>query len=129
MEGYDVDSSKFPSMKIPRFVSSRTPSATRRWQENNGAVYNLEVAYLTCTYTQKQITLLLMSQRGCQSLRSCCLQRIKHNGGNSGGDCNRKEIKAVKVNGVNYGGNMDRGPTTFTSDVSLSQKTINNYAG
>ena len=31
----------------------------------------------------------------------------------------KKEIKAVKVNGVNYGGNMDRGPMTFTSDVSL----------
>ena len=30
-----------------------------------------------------------------------------------------KEIKAIKVNGVNYGWNMDRGPMTFTSDVSL----------
>ena len=29
------------------------------------------------------------------------------------------EIKEVKVNGVNYGGNMDQGPMTFTSDVSL----------
>ena len=39
--------------------------------------------------------------------------------GNSSGDCNGKEIKAVNWSGVNYGGNMDRGPTTFTSDVSL----------
>ena len=38
---------------------------------------------------------------------------------NSSGDCNGKEIKAVKMNGVNYGGNMDWGPMTFTSDVSL----------
>ena len=28
-------------------------------------------------------------------------------------------MKAVKVNGVNYDGNMDRGPMTFTSDVTL----------
>ena len=39
--------------------------------------------------------------------------------GNNNDDCNRKEIKAVKVNGVNYVGNMDRGPMIFTSDVSL----------
>ena len=39
--------------------------------------------------------------------------------GNSNGDCNRKEIKAVNWSGVNYGENMDRGPMTFTSDVSL----------
>ena len=39
--------------------------------------------------------------------------------GNSNSDCNGKEIKAVKVNNVNYGGNMDRGTMTFTSDVSL----------
>ena len=48
--------------------------------------------------------------------------------GNNSGHCNEKEIKAVKVNGVNYGGNMDRGPMTFTSDVSLP-KDDNNYAG
>ena len=30
-----------------------------------------------------------------------------------------KGNKAVKINGVNYDGNMDRGPMTFTSDVSL----------
>ena len=51
MEDYDVDSSKFPSVKIAKFVSSRIPSSTRRWQENNGAVLNLEVAYLTWTCT------------------------------------------------------------------------------
>ena len=30
-----------------------------------------------------------------------------------------RKVKAVKVNSVNYGGNMDRGPMIFTSDVSL----------
>ena len=39
--------------------------------------------------------------------------------GNSTGDCNRKEIEAVKESSVNNGGNMDRGPMMFTSDVSL----------
>ena len=39
--------------------------------------------------------------------------------GNTSGDCNGKEIKAVKMDGENYGGTMDRGPMTFTSDVSL----------
>ena len=32
------------------------------------------------------------------------------------------------MNGVNYGGNMDRGPMNFTSDVSLP-KDDNNYVG
>ena len=39
----------------------------------------------------------------------------------------KRKVKTVNWNGVNYGGIMDRGPMTFTSDVS--QKTINNYAG
>ena len=39
--------------------------------------------------------------------------------GNSSGDCNGKEIKAVNWSSVNYDGNMGRGPMTFTSDVSL----------
>ena len=39
--------------------------------------------------------------------------------GNRSGDCNGKEIKAVNIGGVNNGGTMDRGPMTFTSDVSL----------
>ena len=36
----------------------------------------------------------------------------------SNGDCNRK-VKAESNGGVNNGGNMDRGPMMFTSDVSL----------
>ena len=39
-----------------------------------------------------------------------------------------KGNKTVKVNGVNYDGNMDRGPMIFTSDVSLP-KDESNYAG
>ena len=51
-----------------------------------------------------------------------CNHSYKHrflHGGNNNGDCNGKEILEVKVNGVNYGGNMNWGPMTFTSDVSL----------
>ena len=39
--------------------------------------------------------------------------------GNSSGDCNGKEIRAVNSSGENYGGSMDWGPMMFTSDVSL----------
>ena len=42
----------------------------------------------------------------------------KHKGGNSNGATERK-VKAVNWSGVNYDGNMDRGPMIFTSDVSL----------
>ena len=35
------------------------------------------------------------------------------------GDCNGKETKEVNDGGENNGGNMDRGPMMFTSDVSL----------
>ena len=36
----------------------------------------------------------------------------------SNGDCNRK-VKVESKGGVKNGGNMDRGPMMFTSDVSL----------
>ena len=39
--------------------------------------------------------------------------------GNSNGDCDGKETKAVKELRCNNGGNMDPGPMMFTSDVSL----------
>src|SRR4051812_13217070 len=66
----------------------------------------------------QQITLLPMSTEGLQSLRPCCLQRIKTRG--------RKVIVTTtksksrkSIEGVNSVGNMDRGPMKFTSDVSL----------
>ena len=121
MEGYDVDSNKFPSVKILRFVSSRTPSATRRWQENNGVVYNLEVAYLTWTCTGQQITLLPTSSERLSISPVLLFTKDQNTSGNSNGDCSGKEIKAVKGGGVNNGGNMDRGPMMFTSDVSIKQ--------
>src|ERR1041385_3515613 len=56
-------------------------------------------------------------QRGCQSLRSCCLQRIKTQGIMI---MIATESKSKKVNKlVNNDENMDRGPVMFTSDVSL----------
>ena len=39
-----------------------------------------------------------------------------------------RKVKAVNWNGVNYDGNMDRGPMIFTSDVSLP-KDENNHVG
>ena len=39
-----------------------------------------------------------------------------------------RKVKEVKRNGVNYSGNMDRGPMIFTSDVSLP-KDENNHVG
>src|SRR3954471_8876995 len=56
-------------------------------------------------------------QRGCQSLRSCCLQRIKTQGIMI---MIATESKYRKLNKrVNNDENMDRGPMMFTSDVSL----------
>ena len=43
----------------------------------------------------------------------------QNTGGKSNGDCDGKETKAVNSGGENSGGNMDRGPMMFTSDVSL----------
>ena len=40
MEGYDVDSSKFPLTKIPRFVSGRLQEIQVGGKMNNGAVHN-----------------------------------------------------------------------------------------
>ena len=37
----DADSGKFPSVKIPRFVSSRTQKDTLGGKVNNGAILNL----------------------------------------------------------------------------------------
>ena len=39
----DVDSGKFPSVKIPRFVSSRTQTDTLGGKVNNGTVLNLRL--------------------------------------------------------------------------------------
>src|ERR1041385_634115 len=56
-------------------------------------------------------------QRGCQSIRSCCLQRIKTQGIMI---MIATESKYGKVNKrVNSEENMDRGPVMFNSDVSL----------
>ena len=39
--------------------------------------------------------------------------------GNNNNGATERKVKTVKVNGVNYGGNMDRGPITFNGDISL----------
>ena len=79
-------------------------------------------------HTRTQITLLPMSSKRLSISSALLFTKEQNTGGNNSGDCNGKEIKVVKVNNINYGGNMDRGPMIFTSDVSLP-KDDNNYAG
>ena len=74
---------------------------------------------LTWTCTQKQITLLPTSSERLPISPALLFTKDQTHGGNSDGDCNRKETKAVNNGGVNNGRNMDRGPMMFTSDVSL----------
>src|SRR3954470_19054440 len=94
---------------------------------NNGAVYNLEGCFLHLDLHTTINNFAPNEFREVVNLSGLVVYKgSKHKGGNSSGDCNGKEIKAVKVNGVNYEGNMDQGSITFTV-MSLSQKTINNY--
>ena len=87
-----------------------------------------DITHLTRTCTQTQITLLPTSSERLSISPALLFTKDQ----NTRGIivvviATEKEIKAVKENGVNYGGNMDRGPMTFTSDVSLP-KDENNYA-
>ena len=70
-------------------------------------------------HTRMQITLLPTSSERLSISPALLFTKDQNKGGNSSGDCNGKEIKAVNIGGVNNGGTMDRGPMTFTSDVSL----------
>src|ERR1041385_2272547 len=88
-----------------------------RWQGNNGTVLDkscfldLDLHTDTNKFSPNEV------QRGCQSLPSCCLQRIKTQGIMI---MIATESKSRKVNErVNNYENMDRGPVMFTSDVSL----------
>ena len=69
-------------------------------------------------HTRTQITLLPTSSERLSISPALLFTKDQNTRGNNIW-CNGKKIKAVKVNGVNYDGNMDRGPMTFTSDVSL----------
>jgi hypothetical protein len=60
-----------------------------------------------------------MSSEGLSIPPALLFTKDRTQGDNSNGDCNGKEIKIVNSGGVNNGGNMDRGPMMFTSDVSL----------
>ena len=48
--------------------------------------------------------------RGVVNPSGLVVYKGSNTSGNSNGDCNGKETKAVKSGGVNNGGNMDRGP-------------------
>ena len=74
---------------------------------------------MTWTCTQQQITLLPTSSERLSISPVLLFAKDQTQAGNSNGDCSGKETKAVNSGGVNNGGNMDRGPMMFTSDVSL----------
>ena len=117
-------SSKFPSVKIPRFISSRIPSSARRLQwRQRFSCWRVDVDL----HTRTQTTLLPTSSERLSISPALLFTKDENIGGNNN-RCNWKETKIVNENGVNYDGNMDRGVMTFTSD-DLSQKTVNNYAG
>ena len=60
-----------------------------------------------------------MSSEGLSIPPALLFTKDQTQGKNSNGGCSGKETKAVNIGGVNNGGNMDRGPMMFTSDVSL----------
>ena len=117
MEGYDVDISKFPSVKIPRFMS---PVGLQVQQVGDNSVRNMTRKLTAATNQHTETNNFAPNESERLSISPVLLfTKDQNTKGNNNGDCNGKEIKAVKVNCVNYGGNMDRGVMTFTSDVSL----------
>src|ERR1041385_74519 len=89
-----------------------------RWQGNNDTILDkscfldLDLHTDTNNFAPNEV------QKGCQSLWSCCIQRIKTQGLII--MMIATESKSRKVNDrVNSDENMDRGPVMFTSDVSL----------
>ena len=73
-----------------------------------------------------QIALLPTSSERLSISQALLFTRDQTQRGNNNNATERK-VKTVKVNGANYGGNMEQSPMTFTSDVSLP-KDDNNYA-
>ena len=104
-------------MKIPRFIK---PAGLQEIQVGGNDVINLALTReLSWTCTQQQMTLLPTSIERLSISLVLLFTQYQNTSGNNSGDCNRKEIKAVNIGGVNNCGNMDRGPMKFTSDVSL----------
>ena len=77
----------------------------------------------------QQITLLLTSSERLSISLALSFTKDQTHGGNNSGDCNGKETKAVNSGGVSNGGNMDRGPMMFTSDVSLPKNNKTTMPG
>ena len=83
------------------------------------APFTTEGCLLHLDLHTQQITLLPTSSERLSISPALSFTKDQTHGGNNSGDCNRKETKVVNSGGVNNGGNMDRGPMMFTSDVSL----------
>ena len=77
----------------------------------------------------QQITLLPTSSERLSISPALSFTKDQTQAGNSNGDCNGKETKAVKSEGVSNGGNMDRGPMMFTSEVSLPKDNKTTMVG
>src|SRR4051812_25520892 len=75
-------SDKFPLVKITRLrvSTSRTPEMISRWHGNNGTVLDKSCFLDLDLHTGSNNFASDEVQRGGQSLRSCCLQRIKTQG-------------------------------------------------
>ena len=86
---------------------------------NNGAVYNIEGCFLHLDLHTKAKNFAPNEFREVVNLSGLLVYKGSKHKGNNNSDWNGKEIKPVNWSGVNYGGNMDRGSMTFTSDVSL----------
>ena len=101
----------------PRFIE---PAGLQEIQVGDNIVRNLGlIRELSWNCTQQQINLLPTSTERLSISPVLLFIKDQNTSGNSSGDCNRKEIKAVNDGGVNSGGNIDRGPMMFTGDVSL----------
>ena len=83
------------------------------------ATRRLRYCSLNLDLHTQQITLLPTSSERLSISLALSFTKDQTQAGNSNGDCNGKETKAVNSGGVSNGGNMDRGPMMFTSDVSL----------
>ena len=118
MEGYDVDSSKFPSVKIPRLlyqedseffkqVSTAPDIKLPDWDKVDVDLHTETNNFAPNEFREVVNLFGLVVYKGSNAREKVMVIATE------------KEIKAVKGGGVNNGGSMDRGPMMFTSDVSL----------
>ena len=107
----------FPRWRYQGYRTRRTPNSASRCQRRQKLSCRIG-SRLTWTCTHKQITLLPTSTEGLSIPPALPFAKDQTQAGNNN-DSDGKETKAIKSGGKSNGGNMDRGPMMFTSDVSL----------